>query len=757
MAGEEELEKALAFLRKHDVSKTGALVPSTDLGAFDVEDPDALSSFDESKKRVGHEPVGPNWKKPGALAHLPSIAGHPDSAWLMHERQDANGKYKAWLFFSTKTGQYYRLNDLNDAKSPYKYMGTPHNPLTYPITVRVGNASVLSGDASRIDMSVLLPDLPKTGFLLKQPLEFLDKPACLFVLCAGLRNTSLASEFCARRFHSLFLPKLSSRATVWYDYELVEIVGEAVAALDKALLESPSCFAGCSLAVALVAGTRLVIAALGSVRCVLCRALPSAEKASLRAAAPQRWSQRLVAGGDAHTLADKGERARAEAEGGCVARGSCEAAEELLYAASAGASELAAISEEWGREVWRVTRATNSFAVLGVTVADVKEGAAALRRIFRRRSLIVHPDKVGEARRQQTTAVFSKLEAAADALDGMLSADAAAAATLARIHCACDEGSLAADPGVAAKLLGVEECCGASAAKKAAEKLQASLSRLQNVARQDVERAIKILQTAVESASRTGQLWRPADSELGVRVTRALGLKDLKQPVKLLGSGLGVEVVQLGLTEMAGLVLLTDGAESVSDADIARRCAQHAPGRPRAAALRIAIDGSEAAPPEKRRKAVTAVCAFFGGDGSTSVDSSILGPPLAKRARKPDRVRMSHVLLRWTGLKGEDEFERPGMPQLVRTQAEAERELLMLLEDLLADAQQKTLAARFKAEVLKRSECSTALNVPHADMGWLEPGGAEPALEAVAFETPVGGLSDVVVTSRGAHLMYRLA
>merc|ERR1719428_1592349 len=115
---------------------------------------------------------------------------------------------------------------------------------------------------------------------------------------------------------------------------------------------------------------------------------------------------------------------------------------------------------------------------------------------------------------------------------------------------------------------------------------------------------------------------------------------------------------------------------------------------------------------------------------------------------------MSHVMLRWAGLKGDDEFQRPGMPVPTRTQAEAEKELLELAEVLLAARDPKTLGARFKAAVLKHSECSTALKVPHADLGWLEPGGAEPSFEVAAFDTALGGLSDVVVTSRGAHLMY---
>ena len=51
-------------------------------------------------------------------------------------------------------------------------------------------------------MSVLLPELPKTGFLLKQPLDFLDKPAALLLLCATHRtkpNAPLSDGFRAHR------------------------------------------------------------------------------------------------------------------------------------------------------------------------------------------------------------------------------------------------------------------------------------------------------------------------------------------------------------------------------------------------------------------------------------------------------------------------------------------------------------------------------------------------------------------------------
>eukprot|EP00928_Gymnodinium_smaydae_P015538 TRINITY_DN15750_c0_g1_i1.p1 TRINITY_DN15750_c0_g1~~TRINITY_DN15750_c0_g1_i1.p1 ORF type:complete len:767 (+),score=156.02 TRINITY_DN15750_c0_g1_i1:96-2396(+) len=762
---DDDVAAALAFLRKHDASKTGAPVASTDLanlGNIDLDDPDALEEALRDDRRAGHEPVGPNWKKPGNFAVLPNIKGHPDSAWLMHERQVATGKYRAWLFFSTKNGTYYRLDDLNDPKSGYTLMSTPHNPWLSPLNVRVGSACLtVPGVNVKSDMAVLLPDLPRTSFLLKQPLEFLDKPASLVVLCAGVRNTGLASEFCAKRLHTLLLPKLSSKATVWYDYELVKILEDTAAELENMLLDSPACFAGCSLAFALLAGTRLCVASLGNVRCLLCRPgfVANAKNASASA-----WTAKDACGG--------GSTKKAGTNTGDVPNAASGAPESaFIFGGSARSDELEAVSDEWERERLRTSRSTNSFAALGLSTADLREGFAGVRRHFRRRSLLVHPDKVTEARRKSTGAIFARLEAAADAVEAMLRADMAATQRLCDLHSMYDAGTLATAPAVAAKCLGVAEGCGREKASAASKKLKEGFEKLQHTSRDDVERALFILDVAVDCVAKDSKAWNPPSKDLGVTTRSVLGCKDLKAPKPLVNSKLNVEIHQLGLSEPAALVLITDGAEALLDSQIAVRCSEHAPGRPRAAALRIALDARSAASQvtatSTQRAAaappVSAVCAMFAGDGCEPWAASAASgaPPPAKRARsanpKPQAVRVSHILLRWVGLKVQDGFERPNWRPPTRSQADAERTLLELMERLLKADDPKTLGRRFKAEILRLSECSTALNVPHADLGWMEPGDAEPPLEVAAFDLPIGGLSDVVVTSRGAHLMYRLA
>eukprot|EP00928_Gymnodinium_smaydae_P031204 TRINITY_DN22977_c0_g1_i1.p1 TRINITY_DN22977_c0_g1~~TRINITY_DN22977_c0_g1_i1.p1 ORF type:complete len:861 (-),score=206.69 TRINITY_DN22977_c0_g1_i1:59-2641(-) len=707
------------------------------------------------------KPVGPNWKKPGSMVQLPMIGNSMMGAWMIHEKMDGTGKYRPWLYFNAANGKYYQQRE----DTRFVQIGEPHNPRELGLTVRVGSASLLSRAGRKLDMAVLLPELHKTGFLLKQSLEFLDKPASLFVLCDGLRNSAAASEFCARRFHTILLPKLSARASDWEDFEFADLLRDAAEALDSLVLESPQCFSGCGLAVALQVGSRLVLGALGGVRCLVCRpASPAGTTASRpngaagraaaasSAAAAAQWTATLVAGGDAHTVASDDERLRVESAGNRILDG-CNA----LCAGSATAAALEALPDEKERILVEVARASSSFATLRLKPDDLKEGAGAIRRIFRKRSLVVHPDKVGEAFRLRAVPVFAKLEAAATAVEGMLNTDAAAARLVCEICTAHDEGRLGADPAAAARLLGVAEGSDAKAVKEAVKrKFHAPLGRLQHVGRRDVERAFQTIEVAENTIARGSTLWTPNQADEGVQVTRALGCRDLKFPAPLLTSGLQVECVELTPGAVVGVALLADGANSVPEAEVAQRMARHSPSRPRAAALRIALRGAEQA----SLSAIGAVCAYFDYDSANGrATSSSVGQPSAKRLKtggKPERVRISHVLLRWAGLKGEDGFARPGLEPATRTQAEAERELLELLEALLA-GDPKTLGTRFKAEVLKKSECASALNVPYADLGWMEPGVSEASLEAAAFDTPIGGLSDVVLSSRGAHLMYRMA
>mmetsp|Transcript_63538 Transcript_63538/g.182451 ORF Transcript_63538/g.182451 Transcript_63538/m.182451 type:complete len:846 (-) Transcript_63538:23-2560(-) len=695
-----------------------------------------------------HKAVGPNWKRPGSMTMVPNIAGQPDNSWLIHEKQEATGKYRAWLFFNSATGKYYRQKEVGGG---YLLVGVPNAPQEYPLYVRVGSANLPSKTGKKLDMAVLLPELHKTGFLLKQPLEFMDKPASLFVLCDGLRNSPAAAEFCAKKMHSLLLPKLSARATAWEDFELADLLRETVEGLDALLLASPACFAGCSLAVGLLSGTRIVLGGLGGVRCLICRPPPATpmggapQRKAVQAQAP--WTSQLVVGGDAHTIACQDELLRIESVGCRLADGA--PGNRRLSSVSARPAELQAIANEKERLLVQIARASNPFATLGLGSNDLKDGKTSIRKVFRKLSLVVHPDKVGEELKARAMGAFSKLDAAASAIESMLGIDQAAAELLAQIDAAVDGGRLAADPAIAAKLIGVLEGCGPKQTKQAVEKkFHAPLARLQNACPKDVERALQALKLAEDTVVRGTVLWTPAEADEAVQVTRAMGCKDLKSPTPLLSASLVAECVELEPGVCVGVAMLPDGMSAVTNEEVAQQLARHSPARPRAAALRLALQGAS----RQDGSAIGAVCAYLDFESMPAAGAS------AKRLKssKPERVRISHILLRWAGQKGEDEFAKPGVPPPQRTQAMAELELLELCEELIGQ-DPKTLGARFKAQVMKCSECASALNVPYADLGWIELGGAEAPLEAAAFATPVGGVSDVVVSSRGAHLMYRLA
>lgn len=713
---------------------------------------DVLARLEAAKDASSQEhgtPVGPNWKRPGSLTQLPVIQGHPGDSWFMHEKQDASGKHKPWLFFNSASGKYYQQRDGGEG---YIQIGVPNAPREHTISIRLGSANMPSKAGKKLDMAVLLPELHKTGFLLKRPLEFLDKPASLFLLCDGLRNAAQAADFCARKLHTLVLPKLSARSSEWEDFELVDLLRDAVEALDVLLLNSPARFAGCNLAVGLLVGTRLVLGALGDVRCVVCRPPAAAAAATLRAAlagatAARPWTSQLVAGGEAHTGACEEERLRLQSVGNRLPQ--APGAPLALSAVSVRPAALAAVTQERDRMLKQIAGAANPFAALGLAPADLKEGAASIRKVFRRRSLVVHPDKVGEGLKEIARAAFAKLESATTAVEQMLQIDAQAAGLLASVDAAQDTGQLGADPAVAAKLLGVQEGCEAQVAKKASqEKFHKPLSRLQQACPKDVDRALRTLEVAEESVVRGTVLWTPPVTDEAVHVTRALGCKDLKVPVPLLSAGLAAECIDLEPGTCIGFALLSDGMHAVGGEDVARELARHSPARPRAAALRLALAGTA----KNAGMAAGVICGYLESEPAAAAAQA----PKRARTCKPERVRISHILLRWAGMKGEDEFGRPGLTPPSRTQPQAEAELLELLEELLA-ADPKTLGARFKAQVVKRSECASALTVPYADLGWIDQGGAELPLEAAAFATAVGGLSDVVVSSRGAHLMYRMA
>eukprot|EP00434_Breviolum_minutum_P010375 symbB.v1.2.009152.t1/scaffold548.1/size229490/12 len=183
--------------------------------------------------------------------------------------------------------------------------GTPHHPENLPVRLSHGSACLSAVGGRKDTMAVMLPELHRTCHLLKQPLLFMDQPAAMLLLVDGLRESSAAAAFCAQRFHTFFLPRLSSRQDEPEDFELVEMVNQAIEDLDKSLLESNSRYSGCGLALLLVLGQRLLVANVGNCRAVMC----TPPKQSGEGPAPSSkdtWNIRPLVGGgpSGHALAD---------------------------------------------------------------------------------------------------------------------------------------------------------------------------------------------------------------------------------------------------------------------------------------------------------------------------------------------------------------------------------------------------------------------------------------------------------------------
>merc|ERR1712217_986381 len=101
-----------------------------------------------------------------------------------------------------------------------------------------------------------------------------------------------------------------------------------------------------------------------------------------------------------------------------------------------------------------------------------------------------------------------------------------------------------------------------------------------------------------------------------------------------------------------------------------------------------------------------------------------------------------------------------------RSLIEAENELIRHLSDLLSMTStgrpgdlEKQRSDAFRKLCQQHSECSSADNAGQlcGDLGWVSRGQSEIPFEQAAFSLRRGEFSDVITTSRGMHIIQRLA
>ncbi|CAE6944632.1 ESS1 [Symbiodinium sp. CCMP2592] len=754
--------------------------------------------FQANNKRRDYEenfaPVGPSWAAVQAQTPVPRQPG----IWYMHERQNSEGKHVPFLFFNAFTGKYYRNRSTEvtyvPAKSRWIQTGIPHSSEEHSMKMAHGSVCLPTSSGRKDDMAVVLPELSRTASLLKQPLPFMDKPAALFLLVDGLRQSNLAAEWCAKRLHTHLLPRLSAYHSEPEDSELVAVVREALEHLDHALLGSPARYAGCCLALALLLGRRLIICSMGGCRAVVCSppAPPEEPVAKKGVATRSVWSCRAVEGGlPGHTRLEvtaSQRRRRAEAYGPLDFEGR---PGDELQAASASQEMLAKEPSDRDRAVRRALRAAHPYAALGLSLAEAVAAGAGKKAVEAFETLL-GPGK-GDLK---TESARSRVKAAGEAIDRMLAQDIFGAQQLAELFYIMDEEGGIVSQQRAAALLALAPGCGEAVANGAVQvRYQAVLSGLSSFCPQDASRGWEILREVMDAAARPATpLWTPPPSSRGVEVSSALGLRDLKRPRRLVGLEFSAEIFRIEPGSSCCMLLLTDGANDLTAAQISEAVAEHQ-GRPKAVATQLAAachkPGSSKEGAES--PALGILTAFFSlkapeeppqpaeNEADTKKRKApekevavVVGPQPG--GGMPNRIRVAHILMKWESLTAHDSNARRAARK-GRTQADAEKELLKLLQVLNAmphgtPAEGKKLSAKF-AERLgfvgelgsceydsqlaqashprlckAHSDCNSANNGHMADLGWIVPGQSDKDFEAAAFDLPVGAISDIVISQR---------
>ena len=167
-------------------------------------------------------------------------------------------------------------------------------------------------------------------------------------------------------------------------------------------------------------------------------------------------------------------------------------------------------------------------------------------------------------------------------------------------------------------------------------------------------------------------------------------------------------------------------------ADLARRHSE-APDRVQGGYLGIFTVGEIL--PELEREISRLPLGAVGGPVETDLGFHII------RREAPRRARAAHILIRFRGAADADDVPR------------ARDEALKLAGDILAKV--RAPGADFARLAREHSEDGSARR--GGDVGLFTPGQMEPAFEKAAFALPVGGISDVVETRVGLHIIRRLA
>jgi peptidyl-prolyl cis-trans isomerase NIMA-interacting 1 len=135
--------------------------------------------------------------------------------------------------------------------------------------------------------------------------------------------------------------------------------------------------------------------------------------------------------------------------------------------------------------------------------------------------------------------------------------------------------------------------------------------------------------------------------------------------------------------------------------------------------------------------------------GQTTWDRPIAGADDGDDA--VDEVQVLHIL------KKHNQSRRPSswrVPNITQSKEVAIQQVQEIRQSLLKLTSAAALEAQFRKIASTESDCSSAQR--GGDLGMFGPGQMQRAFEEVSFALPVGGLSDLVDSDSGIHVILRI-
>ncbi|CAK8991308.1 unnamed protein product [Durusdinium trenchii] len=612
------------------------------------------------------------------------------------------------VYFAQKGAQMGKYL-MKDAKTnQFSTVDSPHQSVDAPVAVRAAGTNILRS-GSKLDRTVLLPELKKIARLaLKFPLSFLDSPASAYALFQGVRSAE-AADWCAKNFHLKLLPLLAKKIHAWKSEELQRLMESVLSDLDSEVLKSAAAFSGSSAVLALLLGDRLFISAVGQFRVVLLY--------------DDQSSRELMKGVDLAQDAERIEEAKGHLRKDMLIR----------------------VPDSESNDAERVLMARNPFQVLQMEPNGLDE--KQVRTQYRKVALKVHPDKQTEDA-QSFKKAFARLDGAKEVLESLCSADKASVLELhqtlqAEVH--TREG--------AAALLGVDSTPTTETEHLVEEAAKASrmgikkLEKLEHLVRAEYDLAVATYKEAVET------LRRPSSKEALARqealrlqplpMGRALGCRDMRFPAALVV--MRPESVSWQVQRGVRVALLCGATASLTDQQLLKsstsfkRC-------PKASALRWCQ--------ELQSNSVVAACLRCEAKGEEGQGAKSSGGPLAKKQKTTQgggrSIFLRHILFKHQQLRVLDPAAR--REGAARGAHEAETTALQVLQRLLVEPNAFVKLCR------EHSDCASAEQpgTLAGHMGWVARNEQEPPMEEAAFALGLNEFGDLVVTSRGVHVIQRI-